>query len=232
MVALVIASIALVGPFTYDVTAHKALDDATQRFSWWGGPLVGFDFTAMRQNVFSLARDLDRTVTVQDHGVTYRSRFMGFSNFISRGQFRTVADALTWFDIPLTQRQALEVEPCRSLTELHEGEAIIIQPDPFQRGLASWYGPGFHGRMAASGEIYNMYDRTAAHRTLPLQSLVRVVSQKTGASTLVRINDRGPYVAGRIIDMSYRAKELLGMGDLSAVYLERLDPSVLDMPCE
>jgi len=77
-----------------------------------------------------------------------------------------------------------------------------------------------------------MYDRTAAHKTLPLQSLVRVVSQRTGTSIVVRINDRGPYVGGRIIDLSHRAKELLGMeGGLAAVYIERLEPSALDTPC-
>jgi rare lipoprotein A len=77
-----------------------------------------------------------------------------------------------------------------------------------------------------------MYDRTAAHKTLPLQSLVRVVAQRTGNSTIVRINDRGPYVGGRIIDLSHRAKELLGAGDLAAVYIERLDPTASDVSCE
>jgi rare lipoprotein A len=67
---------------------------------------------------------------------------------------------------------------------------------------------------------------------LPLQSLVRVVSQRTGRSIVVRINDRGPYVGGRIIDMSLYSKQELGMGDLAAVYLERIDPSALDVPCE
>ena len=86
--------------------------------------------------------------------------------------------------------------------------------------------------MAASGEIYDMYGQTAAHRTLPLQSSVRVVSQRTGNNVVVRINDRGPYVAGRIIDLSYQSKELLGMDDLMAVYLERIDPTALDHPCD
>ncbi len=74
-----------------------------------------------------------------------------------------------------------------------------------------------------------MYSMTAAHRSLPLGSLVRVVSQRSRAAVVVRINDRGPYAGGRIIDLSYRAKEMLGMDDLSAVYLERLDPTALDV---
>jgi rare lipoprotein A len=69
-----------------------------------------------------------------------------------------------------------------------------------------------------------MYDMTAAHRTLPLQSLVRVVSQRTGESIVVRINDRGPYVGGRIIDLSWRARERLGMAGIAAVFIEVLEP--------
>jgi rare lipoprotein A len=76
-----------------------------------------------------------------------------------------------------------------------------------------------------------MYDKTAAHKTLPLQSQVRVVSQRTGNSIVVRINDRGPYVGGRIIDMSLYSKQQLGMDDLAAVYLERIDPTAFDVPC-
>jgi rare lipoprotein A len=76
-----------------------------------------------------------------------------------------------------------------------------------------------------------MYDHTAAHKSLPLQSLVRVVHQPTGRSVVVRINDRGPYVAGRIIDLSYQVKELLRMGDIGAVYIEKLDTSLSQVDC-
>lgn len=71
-----------------------------------------------------------------------------------------------------------------------------------QVGEASWYGPGFHGKRTASGEVFDMHARTAAHRTLPFGTLVRVTRLDTGASTVVRINDRGPFKAGRIIDLS------------------------------
>ena len=80
-----------------------------------------------------------------------------------------------------------------------------------QRGYASWYGPKFHGRKTASGEIFNMYSMTAAHKTLPLGTYVRVTNLKNGRSVVVKINDRGPYVRGRIIDLSYAAAKKLGM---------------------
>ena len=78
-------------------------------------------------------------------------------------------------------------------------------------GIASWYGPGFHGRRTASGEFYNMYDLTAAHKTLPLGTYVKVINLENGKSVIVRINDRGPFVPGRIIDLSYSAAKRLGM---------------------
>lgn len=74
-----------------------------------------------------------------------------------------------------------------------------------QTGLASWYGSRFHGRLTASGERYNQYAMTAAHKTLPFGSRVRVTNLNTGQAIEVRINDRGPYVRGRIIDLSYAA---------------------------
>lgn len=78
-----------------------------------------------------------------------------------------------------------------------------------QRGVASWYGKKFHGRLTSNGEIYDMYGMTAAHKTLPLGVEVKVVNQRNGKSTVVRINDRGPFVAGRIIDLSYSAAQKL-----------------------
>ncbi|HWA20527.1 MAG TPA: septal ring lytic transglycosylase RlpA family protein [Devosia sp.] len=80
-----------------------------------------------------------------------------------------------------------------------------------QCGGASWYGPGFNGRMAASGEKFNQNAMTAAHKTLPFGTVVKVVNQKTGKSVQVRINDRGPYHGGRIIDLSKAAATKLGM---------------------
>ena len=78
-----------------------------------------------------------------------------------------------------------------------------------EAGIASWYGPGFHGRMTANGEPYDMNELTAAHKTLPMPSLVRVTNLENGRSIVVRVNDRGPYVAGRVIDLSRRSAQLL-----------------------
>lgn len=82
-----------------------------------------------------------------------------------------------------------------------------------QQGIASWYGKKFHGRKTSNGEIYDMYAMTAAHKTLPLGVYVRVTSLKSGRMVTVRVNDRGPFVAGRIIDLSYAAANKLGMAD-------------------
>lgn len=80
-----------------------------------------------------------------------------------------------------------------------------------ERGLASWYGRKFHGRPTASGEIYDMYAMTAAHKTLPLPCYARVTNLANGKSVVVRVNDRGPFVTGRIIDLSYTAAAKLDM---------------------
>ncbi len=79
-----------------------------------------------------------------------------------------------------------------------------------QEGLASWYGPGFNGRPTASGEPYNMWAFTAAHKTLPLGTLVKVTNLENGKSVIARITDRGPFVPGRIIDLSARCAQCLG----------------------
>ncbi|MEQ1769079.1 MAG: septal ring lytic transglycosylase RlpA family protein [Devosia sp.] len=80
-----------------------------------------------------------------------------------------------------------------------------------QCGTASWYGPGFNGKKSASGEKFNQNAMTAAHKSLPFGTVVKVVNQKTGKSVQVRINDRGPYVGGRVIDLSKAAATKLGM---------------------
>jgi rare lipoprotein A len=88
--------------------------------------------------------------------------------------------------------------------------------------VASWYGIPYHGRRASNGEVYDMYKMTAAHRTLPFDTVVRVTNLKNGKSAEVRINDRGPFVEGRIIDLSLgaaRAIDMVGMG-IAPVRLE------------
>ncbi len=80
---------------------------------------------------------------------------------------------------------------------------------PYQIGTASWYGENFEGKPTASGEPYDMYDMTAAHLTLPMGSYVKVTNLRNGKAVVVRVNDRGPIVPGRIIDLSYGAAQAL-----------------------
>lgn len=95
-----------------------------------------------------------------------------------------------------------------------------VKSEFVQEGMASWYGPGFHGRKTANGERFNTNEMTAAHKTLPFNTLVRVTNLDNGSSVVVRINDRGPYVRGRIIDLSSAAKKEIQMGGLAKVRLE------------
>ena len=94
-----------------------------------------------------------------------------------------------------------------------------------ERGVASWYGGKFHGRPTANGERYDMYQYTAAHKTLPLPTWVRVTNLRNGNAVTVRVNDRGPFVKNRLIDLSYAAAEKLGMvGDgTTLVEVEAID---------
>jgi rare lipoprotein A len=106
------------------------------------------------------------------------------------------------------------------------GQAYVpLQGDPplVERGLASWYGRKFHGRGTATGEAYNMYAMTAAHRTMPLPSYARVRNPANGREVIVRVNDRGPFHSARIIDLSYTAALKLGvLGGVAPVEIERI----------
>jgi rare lipoprotein A len=89
---------------------------------------------------------------------------------------------------------------------------VLANADGYvERGVASWYGPTFHGENTSSGERYDMYAMTAAHKTLPLPTYARVTNLRNGRSVIVRINDRGPFVANRLIDLSYTAAAKLDM---------------------
>ncbi len=91
-----------------------------------------------------------------------------------------------------------------SYPDAGEGEVI-------EEGVASWYGPNFHGKLTANGERYDMYGLTAAHRTLPFNTLLRVENMENSESVVVRINDRGPFAKNRIIDLSKKAAEQIDM---------------------
>jgi len=96
----------------------------------------------------------------------------------------------------------------------------VARIDDKFRGIASWYGPNFHSKKTSNGEIYNMYAQTAAHKTLPMNTMVKVKNLVNGKSVTVRINDRGPFVAGRIIDLSNRAAHAIDMVKKGTVKVE------------
>ncbi len=107
--------------------------------------------------------------------------------------------------------------------------ALALAAAPFaaeaygvQTGKASWYGPGFHGKKTASGERFNQHALTAAHRSLPLGTRARVTNLKNGKVVLVKINDRGPYHGGRVIDLSRAAARHLALSGLSQVRIEAM----------
>lgn len=111
---------------------------------------------------------------------------------------------------------ALLDEPVQPVLPDHAVDITAIEPapptaTPLGRGVASYYGRRFHGRQTANGESFDMNQFTAAHRTLPFGSLVRVTNPRNGRSVVVRINDRGPFVRGRTIDLSRAAAEEIGI---------------------
>ncbi|HEY4369211.1 MAG TPA: septal ring lytic transglycosylase RlpA family protein [Steroidobacteraceae bacterium] len=101
-----------------------------------------------------------------------------------------------------------------------------------ERGVASWYGPGFHAERTATGEAYDMYGMTAAHKTLPLPAYVQVTNLRNGRSVVVRVNDRGPFKDGRIIDLSYTAAAKLDILRDGTAFVEvrALTPGVETAP--
>jgi len=101
--------------------------------------------------------------------------------------------------------------------------SVKMRPSPYsEEGMASWYGPGFHGKPTSNQEIYDMHDLTAAHRTLPFGTHLIVTNLKNGRAVRIRINDRGPFLKNRIIDLSYAA----------AVQLDMLGPGVVPVRIE
>lgn len=110
-------------------------------------------------------------------------------------------------DAPPLELNQIAVRPQFNTAPVVQTQTVVRQ----QQGMASWYGPGFHGRRSASGERFNQNAMTAAHRTLPFGTQVRVTNLHNGQSTVVRINDRGPFTGGRVIDLSAAAARKIGM---------------------
>jgi rare lipoprotein A len=112
------------------------------------------------------------------------------------------------------RRQLGNAAPLKQVEGLPQPATPVVARNPIRaliEGLASWYGPGFHGAQTASGEHFNQNDMTAAHRTLPFGTKVRVTNVNNGRSVVVRINDRGPFTGGRVIDLSAAAAQAIGM---------------------
>jgi rare lipoprotein A len=119
--------------------------------------------------------------------------------------------------------KAEALKEIEGLPKPKDAQTIAMGPVRFQmQGMASWYGPYFHGKQTANGEIYNQYALTAASRTLPFGTRVRVTNLDNGRSVVVRVNDRGPYVGDRILDLSMGAAQILGTVS-SGVSSVRLD---------
>ncbi len=112
--------------------------------------------------------------------------------------------------IPSSKKNAAPREEVNPEADLAEPTLPAdAKPLATETGLASWYGPPYHNRRGSNGEIYNMHAMTAAHRTFPLGSIVRVTNLKTAATALVRITDRGPFIPGRVVDLSLAAAQKL-----------------------
>ncbi len=128
-------------------------------------------------------------------------------------------------------RRLLGQEEASALTEVADLPAPP-EPEPqvvayggsfYEQGEASWYGPGFHGNLTANGERYNQWAMTAAHKYLPFGTVVRVTNLYSGAAAVVRINDRGPYAHGRVIDLSAAAADVIGMDGVASVRIDILN---------
>jgi len=114
---------------------------------------------------------------------------------------------------PPEKKEVLKEEIKEEKIEKRESKGI-------QYGIASWYGGEFHGRSTSSGEIYNMYQLTCAHNTLPLGSMVMVTNLENGRSLELKVNDRGPFVKDRIIDLSYAAAQILGIWEKGTAFVK------------
>jgi rare lipoprotein A len=125
---------------------------------------------------------------------------------------------------PEPENRPAEPSAAAGTPKAHEGGSV------YEEGKASWYGAPFHGRQASNGETYDMYKFTAAHRTLPFNTMVRVTNMTNGKSTTVRITDRGPFVDNRIIDLSYAAAKQIesigpGVVTVQLEILSAIDPN-------
>jgi len=131
---------------------------------------------------------------------------------------------------PVPKPEAMNVQANQPYSVFGREYVPLIEPSPYKRqGTASWYGRKFHGQRTSSGEIYDMYALTAAHPTLPIPSYARIVNLQNGNVVVIRINDRGPFSSGRIMDVSYAAAHRLGFVQEALANIE-VQSIVIDNP--
>ncbi|WP_455222693.1 septal ring lytic transglycosylase RlpA family protein [Kaarinaea lacus] len=157
-------------------------------------------------------------------GLILLSLLSGCGTLSSINQDSAPAKTMDWENIP---DAVPRVEP---LSETGNPESYVVSGQRYfvdfnainfrQQGVASWYGTKFHGRKTSSGEVYDMYAMTAAHKTLPLPSYVKVKNLHNDKEVIVKVNDRGPFVDGRIIDLSYAAAQKLGIVNNGTAHVE------------
>jgi len=137
------------------------------------------------------------------------------------GPPQSVPDGLADLPDAVPTEEAFHRFANRPYTVFGQTYVPVVDKEPRkERGLASWYGRKFHGQRTSSGEVYDMFAMTAAHKTYPIPSYARVTNVKTGKSVVVRINDRGPFHANRVIDLSYAAASRLGIVELGSALVE------------
>ena len=149
------------------------------------------------------------------------------------GYLRPHRDGAPWWDVDVSKIPDAVPMPYKGPLQNHPhtvlGQTYFPLPDsPTYRvtGTASWYGTKFHGQATANGETYDLYGMTAAHKTLPLPSYVRVTNLDNGRSVILRVNDRGPFYSDRVIDLSFAAAKKLGYAEIGTarVSVEGIDP--------
>ena len=129
---------------------------------------------------------------------------------------------------PQVKNSAIPMAPSSAQNQTHK--SLKAEPKPYQVGTASWYGKQFHGKTTASGEDFDMFEFTAAHRKLPLGTFVKVTNLKNGKWIIVRVNDRGPYVGNRIMDLSYSAARMLNFRDgVERIRIDLIQPENVAM---
>ena len=130
---------------------------------------------------------------------------------------------------PQVKNSAIPMAP-NSAQNQKTQKSLKAEPKPYQVGTASWYGKQFHGKTTASGEDFDMFEFTAAHRKLPLGTFVKVTNLKNGKWIIVRVNDRGPYVGNRIMDLSYSAARMLNFRDgVERIRIDLIQPENVAM---